>query len=324
MSSRGSWRRSWRVGIIIALQLVCIGVVGRVLWNSREELPGAINFGILPVIGLLALNGLGHLQRTIEFTYTLRRLGVKEPLGEGFLLTGAGFLLNHLPLNAGFVMRAVVLQRDHALPYSSYLSLTLVNIVVNVAVAACIGIAGTCVGFLQQGSFSWPLFGALSAVLAGCATAIWFPRFAIPDGAQFVSRQIRNLATGVSMIRGDGGALIVLIALALTKTVGIALRLAICFSILNVRLSYFDAGLLAAVQNLMGLVNFTPGNLGLRELLLSMVSLELGTGRSLGMAAASIDRVVTIVYMLATGLPGLFALRRRGPLGGRSDRIGAA
>lgn len=299
---------------MVGVQLVCVGFVGRTLWGNRSELSGTLSLGVAPLVVLLVLNFLGHLQRTYEFTYMLRQLGVREPFREGFLLTGAGFLLNHLPLNAGFVMRAMVLQRDHALPYSSYLSLTLVNIAANVAMGSCIGLAGVALQYSLQGTLSWLLLMGLLGALASCALAVWLPRFALPAGDGFVQRQLRNLARGVALIRGDGRAIAILLGLAFTKTVAFAVRLWICFAMLGRHLPYFDAGLLAAVQNLLGIVNITPGNLGLRELLLSMVSVELGSTRAIGTAAASIDRLVSISYILASGLPGIFSLRRRGPL----------
>ena len=92
-------------------------------------------------LALFALMGVSHTQRTYEFTYMLKRLGVHEPFREGFLLTGAGFLLNHLPFNVGLVMRAAVLKRDHALPYASYLALVTVNALINLAIAALLGLA---------------------------------------------------------------------------------------------------------------------------------------------------------------------------------------
>src|SRR6478672_10502005 len=92
--------------VALVLQLVCIAYVGRVLYRERAELASALSLSLGAIGALLALNTIAHLQRAYEFTYMLRRLGVREPFGEGFLLTGAGFLLNHLPFNAGLVMRA--------------------------------------------------------------------------------------------------------------------------------------------------------------------------------------------------------------------------
>ena len=133
-------RSRLRTVAVFVLQIACVLYVARVLYGERAELASALELELSSLAALFVLMGVAHLQRTYEFTYMLRRLGVREPFGEGFLLTGAGFLLNHLPLNAGLLMRATVLKRDHALSYTSYLSLVTVNALVNVAMAAVLGL----------------------------------------------------------------------------------------------------------------------------------------------------------------------------------------
>lgn len=321
---RTSPRRTLKLLLVVLVQLACIGLVGHTLWKSRGELAGALNLGFWAVVWLLALNAIGHVQRTLEFTYMLRRLGVHEPFAEGFWLTGAGFLLNHLPLNAGFVMRAVVLQRDHNLPYSSYVSLTLVNMVINVACAASIGLAGVLSGAMGDGHATVSAAVLFSSVLFACAFTIWMPGLPLPKGESFVARQLRNLAGGIVMIRGNGSAIAVLVLLAMTKLVILCFRLTICFGALGQALSAFDASLLASVTNLTAIINVTPGNLGLREMAVSLVSTELGSSHSHGLAAASIDRVVSLLYIVAAGVPGIYTLRRRGPLADTAPRRSSA
>jgi uncharacterized membrane protein YbhN (UPF0104 family) len=305
-------RSRTKVAIVVAIQLVCVGFVVHSLWQNRRELASTLELGVTAIVLLIALNAIGHVQRTFEFTYMLRRLGVQEPFTEGFLLTGAGFLLNHLPLNAGFVMRAVVLRRDHALPYSSYVSLTLVNSVVNVGVAALVALVGLHFGSADAKVSQVAMRVAFGGLLLVSLAALFLPNMPLPRGKNFVSRQLRNLAAGVELIRGRGGAVLVLALLALTKIMTVALRLGVCFFLLSKPISALGSMLLAAVQNLTATVNLTPGNLGLREFLVSVASTEVGTSQTIGLAAASIDRVVSVIYALATGLPGIYSLRRRG------------
>jgi uncharacterized membrane protein YbhN (UPF0104 family) len=247
----------------------------------------------------------------LEFTYMLRRLGVREPFGEGFLLTGAGYLLNHLPLNAGFVMRALVLRRDHALPYSGYMSLTMVNAVVNVGVGALVAAVVLGTGGSASNSKSAVIAGLCAIALASALT-MYLPALPLPRGSGWLSRQIQNLARGVEVIRGSGGAIFFLALLALTKVFALALRFAICFHVLGQSISLRAALLVAVAHNLLAIVNFTPGNLGLRELVISVLSGELGSSRTLGLAAASIERIVSLTYTVLVGIPGIHSLRNRG------------
>jgi uncharacterized membrane protein YbhN (UPF0104 family) len=311
-SPRGSRLR----GVLsLLLQIACIAYVGRVLWKERTELSAALELSAAAIAGLLVLNGIAHLQRAFEFTYMLRRLDVKEPFWEGFLLTGAGFLLNHLPFNAGLVMRAAVLKRDHALPYTSYLALVMVNAFVNMAMGGAIGLSAVY-SSAASGAATLPLALAFLALLLGAIAAVFVPVGWIPSGDWFVWRRLRKLLSGIGLVRGGPRNLALLATLAFTKVVVSGLRMVICFQVLHTELTPLAAALLSSTTIVFSLLNLTPGNLGLREVAMAAVSTLLGASYEVGIAAASIDRAVLLVYTVISGLPGLYSLRRRGPFKG--------
>jgi uncharacterized membrane protein YbhN (UPF0104 family) len=310
---RSEVRPSRARGVLaLVFQLACVAYVGRVLYRERVELRAALELSAAAIALLFVLNAVAHLQRAYEFTYMLRRLGVREPFGEGFLLTGAGFLLNHLPFNAGLVMRATVLKRDHALPYASYLALVMVNALVNVAMSAVIGLL--CVAFATARVHEQvPLALMFVAMLVGSVALAFVPTRWVPAASGFVWNRLRTLGTGIGLVRGNAANLALLALLAFTKVAVAAVRMVICFGALHAHLSVLAAALLSSTTIVFSLINVTPGNLGLREVAMAAVSTLLGTSYEVGMAAASIDRAVLLVYTVASGLPGLYSLRRRGP-----------
>jgi uncharacterized membrane protein YbhN (UPF0104 family) len=301
----------WRQAALLVFQIACVAYVARSLYLDRAELSRALDLSVPAFLALAALLIVAHVQRTLEFTYMLRRLGVNEPFLDGFWLTGAGYLLNHLPFNAGLVMRAALLKQDHALPYTSYLSLTMVSALVNVAVGALVGLVAASAGFLGPRPSGWVFlgFGVLTAVPLAMVS---LPKALAPSGRSFVARRIRTLLEGVVLIRDKGLGLLLIAVLAGTRLAGAGARLWICFGALGATLSLSEAALLGWGSVLFTLVNVTPGNLGLRELVLSLVAVELGSTHSLGMAATSMDRVVLLAYIVVVGVPGLYSLRRRG------------
>jgi uncharacterized membrane protein YbhN (UPF0104 family) len=309
-------QRSWlRAVVAVSLQIACLLYIGHVLYEQRSELARALDLGWLSIAALVFLMWLSHVQRAYEFTYMLRRLGVHEPFVEGFLLTGAGYLLNHLPFNAGLIMRATVLKRDHDLSYTSYLALVTVNALVNLAVAAVFGLASVFfAGSALPSSTVLVLSLAFAGMLLGAALLIWLPRSWIPKGNHFLARRLTVLADGIALIRGNGGGIALLLAFAFSKVVVIGIRTFICFEALGATVSPLAAATLASMTVVFSLVNLTPGNLGLREIVLAVVSAQLGSSYPIGMAAASIDRVVLLGYTVISGVPGLIALGRRGPL----------
>ena len=92
----------------------------------------------------------------------------------------------------------------------------------------------------------------------------------------------------------------------------LTLRFAICWHVLGQPISLRAALLVAVAHNLLAIVNVTPGNLGLRELVISVLSGELGSSRTIGLAAASVERAVSLLYAVLVGLPGIHSLRNRG------------
>jgi uncharacterized membrane protein YbhN (UPF0104 family) len=151
----------------------------------------------------------------------------------------------------------------------------------------------------------------LAGVLLGSALVLLLPSLPLPKGQGLAVQQLRSLAQGIVMIRGDGRAIFVLAGIAAGKVAVNALRMSVCFQALGQVLGIAEAGLLGAVQTLSVVVNITPGNLGLREMMVSLVSTGLGTAYWVGLAATSIDRVVSLAYTMASGLPGLHMLRQR-------------
>ena len=311
MADEPKRRSLLRTVLVSLLQVVCVGYVGYALYQDRHELTRALDLSASAIALLVALMLLAHVQRTLEFTYMLRRLGVKEPFWDGFWLTAAGYLLNHLPFNAGFLMRAQLLKQDHSLPYTQYVSLTMVNALVNVGVGALFGIVAALRGMSGGGLQVLPLLG-FSGIVGASLALIWLPRSLVPKGSGFFARHLGKLVEGIALIRGNGLGIVLLAGLALTRIVGVAVRLWICFDALGNHISALGAMLLGWATVLFTLVNVTPGNLGLRELALSLASAELGSTQSVGMAAASMDRVVLLAVVVATGLPGLYSLRHRG------------
>jgi uncharacterized membrane protein YbhN (UPF0104 family) len=262
------------------------------------------------VLAILLLLMLGsHLQRTFEFNCVLRRLRVREPFIDGFLLNGAALLLNYLPFNAGSVTRAVVLRHRHSLPYAQYVSALMVAAVMNAEVAAACGLVAS-LHLAAVAGVAAPLVAFFGALTLGGAIALSIPGSWMPTGKSFLARQLGRLVDGVTLIR-DGG--VGLVPLAVTSAVKLALntlRLWVCFHALGVDLSATTAILLGSAVLTVSLVNVVPGNIGLREIVLGSISGVAGGSPVLGMAAASLERAVTLGYTILAGLPGVYYVRR--------------
>lgn len=299
-----------------ARRVVALGIgsgsvvyLGRALWTNSDDLVQALDVDPKSLMLLLLLALASHVQRTFEFNYVLRRLRVRESFVDGFLLNGAALLLNYLPLSAGSVARAVVLRRKHSLAYAQYVSALMVAALMNAEIAAICGLLTSLVP-APGARVAAPLVTLFATLALAGALAIAVPGSWMPRGTGLAARQLRRLVDGVTLIRDRGVGLAPLVVTSAAKLALNTLRLWVCFRALGVELSAQTALLLGSTALTASVVNVVPGNLGLRELVLGLVSGAAGGSIVLGMAAASLERAGTLTYTMLAGLPGLYYVRR--------------
>lgn len=294
------------LGVLVGLG--CVSYLGYLLLSRRKALEHALELDGPTLALLLVLVCASHLQRVLEFDYMLKRLGVRETLREGFLITGAALLLNYLPFSAGSVARAMTLRRKHSLSYTSYASALLVASIVNGVVAALAGVVAVLA--LPPSPVTTPLLLLFAALAGSGALVLGFPASWAPSGASRLELRAADVVRAIALIRHRGVGLVLLAAVSLGKVVLSAFRLWLCFRSLGVELSPMKLALLGGAAVLASLLNLAPGNLGVRELLLGGVWGLIGGSPMLGVAAASLDRAVLLAYTLAAGVPGVLHVRR--------------
>lgn len=280
------------------------------LWQHRAEFSRSLQLGPVRIAAFIVLLLAGHLQRTIEFKFLLQRLGIREPFWEGAKLIGAATLLNYLPLNVGLAVRASVLKRDRKLPFSRYVALELVNLLVTIATAGWIG--SLIVIASPRATADKPLLTLiLLSVVVGSTALLWTPTRWLSRFPGWIGERLSDLAQGLSSIRGSGGALLVLGLFSVAKLLIVALRFWLAFATLGYSVDLFQSVVFATIATLIAVVNVTPGGLGFREVLVGAVASQLGLDYATGIAAASVDRVMLLIVTIVLGIPGLLDLRRR-------------
>lgn len=306
-SRRDQLKRLRAIGGVL-FSLVCVAFIGRQLWIWREEIGNAFHLQPATLILLGLLTACAHAQRAGEFNYMLRRLSVRERYWDSFLLAGMTLLLNYLPFSAGSATRAVALRHKHELPYASYLSALVISALVNAQVAATLGFI-MCLLVLPRGGAHELVVALFGVAAVGGGLALLAPTSRVPRGDSWLARHARQWIEGLRLIRGRGG-LLVLAAFSLAKLSFNTARLWLCFRTLGIALPPEYAALFGSSAVIIGIVNIVPGNLGLRELLVGLLSGSMGFTARMGMAAASLDRTAIMTYTLLAGVPCLLGIRR--------------
>ena len=208
-------------------------------------------------------------------------------------------VLNHLPLKAGTLSNAGALKSRFGIRYQDYLVCSSQQYLLLATVS------GFCLAFVLPFLPSSPYSKLL--VLVGFSMGVfalllmfisrplqWFERW-LPEIIKKNSRKI-------ALFPSSPGTAI----LGLGLTAGIllitALRMVILFSFFNVNLSILPGLVVSSAQQLSVLASITPGGIGISESFVGASSALLKVGASVGLMAASLDRVAILFTSTLLGV----------------------
>ncbi len=312
-SEEGAPRRRSRGRVIagVLAEIAIVTLVAWVLWSRREELGRLWALSASDVAWLFALMGVESFIRAFEFRYCLRHLEAPIGFGDSYALVHGATLLNYGPLNAGTILRAVSLKRARGLPFTRYVAMMGMLLLMTVAGGAALGLASLALGGGLNPSLRNVLFAAFALALIGVAVLVYLPPERL-GGSSFVAKKLSGLFEAVSLLRKHPGQVLLLFATATTKLLLIAGRLFVCFGALSSAVGPLAAVVFSAITSLMVLVSITPGGVGLREVFVGAFAGLAGMGFAEATLAASIDRIGMLAFAILTGIPSLLYLKRRG------------
>jgi uncharacterized protein (TIRG00374 family) len=147
--------------------------------------------------------------------------------------------------------------------------------------------------------------------ILGSLVAFRIPPTLFGSGNGWFRERMQALLAGWQQIGREPRELLILSSAAIAKLVDVGLRFWIAFDALGMTVTLPAAVVFASVSSLMLLVNVIPGSLGVRELLVGALATVAGLGFTETVAAASVDRVASLIVAFGIGVPSLVYLRRR-------------
>ena len=298
--------RPYRRNLMRLLQLAAVVFLLVFAWTRREELEAAFRASTTEVIALFALVVIGHTMNAIEFGILYRASGIGIGHLENWAVFCAGQLGNYLPMQAGTIYRFRYLKTVHGLRYAANASNLAMNLVITLASTAVCGLVGV-IGVAATGErrMSWIMFGIFAALLTVAVAAATrpMPRFLRPrDGheGRFAAAW-KEFHRGWDELRRQPRVGLVVLLIDSLKLVLLAVRFQIAFELLGVDAPLWLFLALGPVAALMGVIAFTPGALGLRELAVAGTAAAMGYSVPTGLLAATIDRGVMLCVTLVLG-----------------------
>jgi hypothetical protein len=297
--------------------LVTAALVGYVVWFLAREweamsgrFSGTVWHAVLLGIGILGSWVVTSLQTLLP----LRELGLRIGFTENLLLTVATIFGNYLPMRAGTLMRFEYVRLVHGVGYLRFGGLLGARSLILLWVAAAAGLTGAVamrIAGREPRIEAFLIFGvivvlALLPLLAPVERLL--PRRVRSLGA------VADLTEGLALVRRNRRILAWYLAMVLLQLGFLTARLAVAFDAIGRHPPLWAYCFLSPIGTILSFINLTPGNLGLREWLVGILSSAVGLDYADGIFAASIDRGVLIVMTLAAGVPaaGLVVSRMTG------------
>lgn len=250
---------------------------------------------------------LGSMQTII----LMREVKIHVGFFEGIFTLVAMALGNYLPMRIGTLIRMHYFKTIHNLEYSifggMYSARTLIMLA-STGVLGCLGMAG--IG-CSLSKYALILFGIYFCLIIFSIGMYFLPLPKSSKNAGFFLKIWSNFLLGYATIRKSKRFFIQMFILLLLQYFVLAFRLYISFHAIGENLTPFAYLVIAPSTVLISIFSFTPGNLGLREWLIGILTFSIGIDFDSGIFAGTIDRILLIICTFIFGIISLFYLKSR-------------
>jgi hypothetical protein len=288
----------------LAQWTVSIALAGYVVWfvvDRREafsqQFAGTTRHAVLLGLGVIATWTVNSLQTLLP----LRELGVRVGFWENWLLTLAAGFGNYLPMRAGTVLRMHYIRSVHGVGYLQYGGILGTRALLLLWAAGGLGLGGAIAMALAQHTVRIEIVLLFAAILVlGVAPFVLPLQRVLPSGGR--GGQIaRQLIEAIDLVRRNRRMTVWYLGLIVLQFGILTARLSVAFDVIQHRPAWWVYFFLSPVATILSFINITPGNLGLREWLIGVLSAGVGADYAAGIFAAAVDRVVMVAMTLSAG-----------------------
>jgi len=248
-------------------------------------------------VGILATWMLNSLQTLMP----LRELGVRVGFWENLLLTLAAGFGNYLPLRAGTVLRLHYIKSVHGVGYLRYGGILGTRTLLLLWAAGGLGLIGVVAMAVAQHPVRLEIVVLFASILLVGVAPFVLPLDRVLPTRGLSGRVATQLVEAIALIRKNHRMTAWYLGLVVLQFGLLAARLSVAFEVIRHRPAWWAYFFLSPVATILSFINITPGNLGLREWLIGVVSAGVGADYAAGIFAAAVDRAVLMAMTLVVG-----------------------
>ncbi len=220
---------------------------------------------------------------------------------EWFGLSAITAMANYLtPFRGGAAGKALYLKKKHNFPYTTFLATFSAYYLLVFSMGSALGLLTLTLLYLIYQLADWRLFSFFLIVSLAIWGAFKFSNY-IPKGNSRIFKRWRNLIQGWQDIKGDKIFLIkVCFIIFILYMIG-SLQFYCAYRAISHKIPYLLALFIAILTSFSLFISLTPGNLGIQESVIALLSKLLGLGFNEGLLVAGLLRVVMICVVFTFG-----------------------
>jgi uncharacterized membrane protein YbhN (UPF0104 family) len=286
------------------ISCVLVALLFLLVWQRRHELTPIFKDPSSDLLLLGVLIVIGHFLNSAEFWVVYRATNIRIGFFENWMVFTSGLLGNLLPGQMGTLYKFRYMKQVHQLPYAKSGSNYGANLIISLGSSAIVGIVGVFGNKISSGSFSWVMLLCFIGLGIVCIATL---RLSLPTWKFLRGKPAKIFSSfneGWDEIRRTPRTTFQVIAIDVVKYLVTAWRFQIAFGLLGYHQSFWYFLVIAPAAAIAGIIAFTPGGLGIRELFVTGAALAMGSSFDTGLLAATTDRGAMLASAVVLGSIG--------------------
>ncbi|MBL7139309.1 MAG: flippase-like domain-containing protein [Planctomycetes bacterium] len=300
-----------RVLLSWLLTLALLSVVAYAIFRNQEKFARLLDLRPAALIGLLAC-WLGlSIPRGLVRKMMAKGLGVRLRFVDWYGLPMLASLIEQfVPARVDVLFSAAYLKRRYGLAMLHFVSIMYGNAVLMAIVLAAEGCLVLLVMGIVDGTWNVKVLGVVLAVgIVAVPFAILSDRFLKREG--WLAARIKVLLEGWRTLRSNRRLLFSLACLIVVSSAIFAAWMYVAYAALSFPVRLLPVIFVGIATQLSFFFSLTPGNLGIREVMVGFISEITGLGFAEGMAVTLLQRAISTAAFLVLGsVFGVLIIRR--------------
>jgi len=292
---------SYIIGIVI---LICISLY---LYYNHDLLLSLKSITFETTFALIICWLIIYILRGYRIKILLDCFDIKAIPREWFGVTVIGAMSSYLIPQSGVITKGGYFRARRNLSISHFLSTQLVDYLLLFSINSLIGIS--ILLFLNiKDEIKYTGIIVLSVFIVINGLLYFVKGRHIRVGNRFISDKLRSIFQGIDIIYKKPSNLILLVGSNLASIFVLGLWYYLAYIAIDIDISFLGAVLLGIVLNFSIVIRITPGNIGVQELVLALLSQVLEIKYIDGLTAAMIVRAVSLILSFLFGISFYYIL----------------